>query len=83
MIKSEIKRSYVAIKSLPKLMINKTNDIIILANSQDDHRYVGTIVYSKNTLYNPIGKYSENWINFEDFYGEITLSNEIVELCNT
>lgn len=79
MVKSEIKLSYLKVRSFPKLMIHSNKEIIILAESQEDNKYIGVIVYSKIPLFNPVGKYKNDWINFEDFFGEITLSNEIFE----
>jgi len=57
----------------PKLMISKTNGQIVLF----EEREKGTVVYA-GTSNNDLGWTSDVWIMdcFEDFYGEVTLSND-------
>jgi len=57
-------------KPFPKLMIDGSGDVYLMTS-----KTVGTIIHS-NAQQN-IGQYGVNWIyKFEDFSGEVTLSND-------
>lgn len=60
------------VKDFPKIMINKSRDLIIAFRRSD----CGTVLYSSRGLYTTFSN-STSWDTdkFEDFNGEITLKN--------
>ena len=74
-MKVEVKEcSKKAERPFPKLMINSLNKTTIALFSNPSE---GTIIHSKGKLY-PVGFHSQSLgsSDFEDFEGEITLSND-------
>lgn len=72
-------------KPFPKLMVytDKNGKTIILAYACNGGFFLGTCIYtthSENKVgdysENKVGEYSEYWLDFKDFEGSITLSNE-------
>ena len=74
-MKVEVKEcSKKAERPFPKLMISKVNKTILVLFTAPTE---GTIIHSKDN-YHPLGFHSQKFESgyFEDFEGEITLSND-------
>ena len=58
-------------KDFPKLMIDKSNNCVVLFSQKE----CGQVVHSISGMY-PVGRYLESWCmpNFCDFHGTITLT---------
>ena len=66
------------VDKFPKLMINKTKKLIILATDKNFNGIQGIVVYRSADDPHHLGYYSETWntVCFKDFLGTVTLSND-------